>query len=192
MADRVEEFTLLRPIDFLAPLSQDRPVLNPITSLETDDARDQTYRPDNPTAVDRVVHMWTEQARRLQTFWSTWHESLLLGSLEKGTRPDKTTSNKRPKGQSARALIGQYVLVKDENAPQFKWKKAQILDLIESSDGIIRTATIRLPSGTISRRAINHLYPIELEMEPDQTATRVTVNFCRVTRLVSDLSLIHI
>ncbi|KAH7723308.1 Integrase core domain containing protein [Aphelenchoides avenae] len=189
MADRVDEFTLLRPIDFLAPLSQDRPVLNPTTSLEADDARDQTYRPDRPTAVDRIVDMWTEQAQRLQTFWSTWHESILLGSLEKGTRPDRTTSNKRLKGQNAHALIGQYVLVKDENAPQFKWKRAQILELIVSDDGIIRTATIRLPSGTISRRAINHLYPIELEMEPDQTATRVIVNFCRVTRWVSDTTM---
>ncbi|KAH7723906.1 Pao retrotransposon peptidase family protein [Aphelenchoides avenae] len=189
MADRVDEFTLLRPIDFLAPLTQDRPVLNPTASLETDDARDQTYRPDRPTAVDRVVDMWTEQARRLETFWSTWHESILLGSLEKGTRPDKTTSNKRPKGQTAHALIGQYVLVKDQSAPQFKWKRAQILDLIESSDGVIRTATIRLPSGTVSRRAINHLYPIDVELDTDQTASRVTVNFCRVTRMVSDTTM---
>ena len=134
--------------------------MNPTISVETDDARDQTYRPDKPTAVDRVVDMWTEQARRLQTFWSTWHENVLLGSLERGTRPDRTTSNKRPKGQTAHALIGQYVLVKDENASQFKWKRAQILDLIESTDGVIRTATI-------------HLYPIEVEMELVQTTVTV-------------------
>lgn len=58
-----------------------------------------------------------------------------VGSLEKGTQPAKTTGNKRPKGQIAHTFIGQYVLIKDENVPQFKWKRAQILKLIEPCVG---------------------------------------------------------
>ncbi|KAH7718166.1 Pao retrotransposon peptidase family protein [Aphelenchoides avenae] len=180
MSDKVEDFTLLRPLDFLAPLSQDRPVPNPTPEERSKgDLKDPTYHSKKPSAVDKLVEMWTEQARRLETFWSLWHERILLNSLERGTGPDKTTRNKRPQGRPVDNLIGQYVLVKDDNAPQYKWKRAEILDVIESSDGIIRTASIRLPSGTVSRRAINHLYPIEVELEP------VTVSSCRVTQLIS-------
>ncbi|KAH7705747.1 Pao retrotransposon peptidase family protein [Aphelenchoides avenae] len=181
MSERVDEFTLLRPIDFLAPLSQDRQEVNPLAN-NTSDARDPSYQPTKLSAVDKMVNMWTEQSQRLHTFWNMWHEMVLLGCLERGTRPDKTTSNRRPKGTDVHHLIGQYVLVKDNNAPQYKWKRAEILDLIESSDGVMRTASIRLPSGTISRRAINHLYPIEVELE---SRRRETAYFCSVTRVIS-------
>ncbi|KAH7705034.1 deoxyribonuclease TATDN2 [Aphelenchoides avenae] len=69
--------------------------------------------------------------------------------------------------QTAHALIGQYVLVKDESAPQFKRKRAQILDLIESSGGVIRTATIRLPSGTVSHTTMNCDSELELDYDED-------------------------
>lgn len=164
MSDRVDELTLLRPIDFLAPLSHDRPMVNPTVS-SGDDSRDSSYQPKKLSAADKLVDMWTEQSRRLQTFWNMRHEMVLLGSVERGPRPDKTTSNRRPQGQVVPNLIGQYVLVKDDSTPQYKWKRAEILDLIASSDGVIRTASIRLPSRSISRRAIYHLYPIEVELK---------------------------
>ncbi|KAH7708453.1 Pao retrotransposon peptidase family protein [Aphelenchoides avenae] len=136
--------------------TRDIPVLNPTTSMKADDARDHTYRPGRPTAVDRVVGMRMEHARRLQTVWSTWHESILLGSLKKGTRPDKTTSNNRPKGQTAHALVG-----------QISSARAQILVLIESSDGVVRTATIRLHSGTVSHITLDLSDELELDYDEE-------------------------
>lgn len=53
-ADRIEKFTLTRPVDFLGPLSQDRPVYS-TTVLEADDARDTVQPEESPNSrSDRV------------------------------------------------------------------------------------------------------------------------------------------
>ena len=55
------------------------------------------------------------------------------------------------------------VIVKEEDLPKSCWKTAVILELISE-----RTALIKLcPGGHITRRATQHLYPLEIEPDSD-------------------------
>jgi len=56
--------------------------------------------------------------------------------------------------------VGDVVIVKDDQ-PRGQWKMATIDQLRSSHDGLIRAAVVRLPSGTLIKRPLNLLYPLE-------------------------------
>ena len=59
--------------------------------------------------------------------------------------------------------IGEIVLVKDDNLPRRKWKLALVKEYIFSKDGQIRSVIIQLPNKQLVSRAINHLFPLEIQ-----------------------------
>ena len=57
------------------------------------------------------------------------------------------------------------VLIKEDNKPRGVWKIGRIDSLCNSSDGKVRAAEVCLPNGRHIKRAINHLYPLEVADE---------------------------
>lgn len=81
------------------------------------------------------------------------------------------------KGKSGRAIrIGEVVVIHDGNAKRLMWSTGVVKQLLTGRDGRIRSALVKIPSGTIISRAIQSLYPIELqedqpeELQPEQDA----------------------
>ena len=77
----------------------------------------------------------------------------------------KVSCNKNSKCSDIQ--VGEVVLLKDENTPTQMWKLGHVHDLIQSADGLVRTAIVRTNTGregkqTVSRRAVKHLVPLEV------------------------------
>ena len=56
------------------------------------------------------------------------------------------------------------------------WKLALIEEFIRSKDGQIRSVKIELPNKQVLSRAINHLYPLEIQAASDLTQANSLTN----------------
>ena len=59
-------------------------------------------------------------------------------------------------------------MVKDDNILRRTWKLALIKEYILSKDGQIRSVIIQLPNKQLVSRAINHLFPLEIQATQSQ------------------------
>ena len=75
----------------------------------------------------------------------------------------KFTQDKMSNRFKTQAKVGDVCLVYSDQ-PRLKWKMAVISKLTPSSDGQHRQAVIKMANGTTTR-PLNHLYPLELEVE---------------------------
>ena len=60
--------------------------------------------------------------------------------------------------------MGDVVLIYDPDRPRTIWRISKVETLLESADGAVRGASLRVLSGSKSallRRPIQHLYPLE-------------------------------
>ena len=69
---------------------------------------------------------------------------------------------------------GDVVLIKDEERNRGKWKIGIVVNLIRGRDGIVRAAKLRTGTTHIER-AVQHLYPMELEcdIQKEEPATEL-------------------
>ena len=78
-------------------------------------------------------------------------------------------SHKKHQSQTSRQpKVGEIVLVKEDNIPRRLWKLALIKEYIFSKDGEIRSVYIQLPNKQIVSRAINHLFPLEIQVAENE------------------------
>lgn len=77
---------------------------------------------------------------------------------------------KAPRIQSEMQPARGDVVPQKENSPRGTWKLGMIeqLDLITSSDGEVRAATVRTGSGKMLNRTLNFLYPLECSVSDDK------------------------
>ena len=70
-------------------------------------------------------------------------------------------------------------MVKDDNILRRTWKLALIKEYILSKDGQIRSVIFQLPNKLLVSRAINHLFPLEIQPTQSQdikNEAEVTIN----------------
>ena len=66
--------------------------------------------------------------------------------------------------------VDDIVIIKD-NCSRGDWKFGKITKLTKSRDGLIRSASVLLPSGKEIRRPINILYPLEAARQSETVMT---------------------
>ena len=57
--------------------------------------------------------------------------------------------------------IGDVVLMREENLSKSSWKLARIHELFKGKDNVIRSASLKVPSGHIVRRHLNNISLLE-------------------------------
>ena len=88
------------------------------------------------------------------------------------------------RGNRLSPVVGEVVLL-EESTPRSRWKLCRIERLISGADEKIRAAEIICENGSILRRSVRHLYPLEVGNDGDkdekfkkttkeQTTSRVT------------------
>ena len=92
----------------------------------------------------------------------------ILGTVETRVfdviKREFTTSHKESQSQISRQpKIGEIILVKDDNVLCRMWKSALIKEYSFSKDGQIWSVIIQLPNKQLVSRAINHLFPLEIQ-----------------------------
>ena len=97
-----------------------------------------------------------------------------------GIKREFTTSHKESRSQISRQpKIGKIILLKDDNVLRRTWKLALIKEYILSKDRQIRSVIIQLPNKQLVSRAINHLFPLEIQAtqsEDIKNEAEVTIN----------------
>ena len=106
-------------------------------------------------ARKQLPSLYGQLKERQEKFWQAL-QAQYLETL-------KFTRDKMGNNFTTRAKVGDVCLIYSEQ-PRLKWKMAIIMQLIESEDKEHRQAVIKTENGTTTR-SLNHLYPLELEIE---------------------------
>uniref|UniRef100_A0A914PKS1 DUF5641 domain-containing protein n=1 Tax=Panagrolaimus davidi TaxID=227884 RepID=A0A914PKS1_9BILA len=123
----------------------------------SDESTDPSYIPSNAAGGEHLVEKYFKSLQLIDSFWKRWTQDYLNLLRERNNE-----QHKNARGAAQRApVIGEYVLVSEADQPRGCWKIAKIIDCIKSSDGEIRSAEIEYLNGFKTRRAVNHLYPLE-------------------------------
>ena len=144
---------VLRPMDFLVDLSTGSQEVDPTTPLPKGDS------------AKMLLRHWKYKQQKLKLVWRQFYDDYLTSLREKQRlqhRNPRSTAKTKPK-------VGEVVLVKDEDVPRGHWKLGKIVRLIESRDGSVRAAQLLLPNRSVINRSVSHLFPLEIEHDPEET-----------------------
>ena len=137
--------------------------------LNLDDYEDSEYIPKKDSAQE-LIDCWRKGQQQLNQFWEVWRQDYSLA-----LRDTLPICHKNFSSQIVRQpIIGEIVLVKDENMPCRTWKLALVKEHIFSKDGQIRSVKIELPNKQILVGAINHLFPLEIMVASDQNRVKTS------------------
>ena len=95
----------------------------------------------------------------LSHFWKRWRREY-LSELRDAHR----SSSKGHTGDMS-PNVGDIVVVHDDNHPRLMWKLGKVEGLLESHDGIVQGALVRVHSRTgsvVLKRPVQLLYPLEI------------------------------
>jgi hypothetical protein len=145
------QFQVLRPIDFLVY----RPTGMP------DNSTDFPVR-DLGDSGKILASLWKQRSKHLQKVWSRWYNEYLLSLRERSN-----ASHRNRRGCISRSpREGEVVLLRDDDVPRGSWKLARVVRLVVSPDDQVRAVELLLPSGYKIRRAVNFVYPLEIDSPP--------------------------
>jgi hypothetical protein len=97
---------------------------------------------------------WRYQQRLLNGIWQRWRKEYLMQLRSAHQQKDVQNCNLKE---------GSIAILHEDKLPRLHWKMARILQLIPGRDGKIRSAILQTASGDQLRRAIQHIYPLEVE-----------------------------
>uniref|UniRef100_A0A915D751 DUF5641 domain-containing protein n=1 Tax=Ditylenchus dipsaci TaxID=166011 RepID=A0A915D751_9BILA len=115
----------LTPAHFLLPHSSRNGV--PIADPEALDE----FNPYE-TNRDKLIKSLLQSTKKLDQYWSQWRKEYLRSLRERQT-PYSSANHRQP-------AVGEVVLIQEELAPRGTWKMGRINKLVESNDGVVRTA----------------------------------------------------
>ncbi|XP_058448664.1 uncharacterized protein LOC131428635 [Malaya genurostris] len=154
---QVESCLNSRPVTPISTDPNDMQVLTPGHFL-IGRALNALPEPDYTLIPENRLRMWERIQRCTQHFWQRWHHEYLT-SLQKRYKWSKFTRN---------LAIGSIVLLQEESLPVLKWSIGRVLDVHPDESGIVRVASVRLPSGIVTRRSISRLCLLPIEVDPAQ------------------------
>ena len=89
--------------------------------------------------------------------WRRWTDEYLRGLREQ--------HRLKHQGNQSDVVVGDVMLVKDDERNREKWKMGIVDGLITGRDGIVRAARMKTATGSYLERALQQLYPLELSCD---------------------------
>lgn len=109
---------------------------------------------NHPTAnKEEMNRRWRYRQRLMNNIWNRWRGEYLL-NLKSAHRCDTP--------QSSLLKVGDVALIGEDNTPRQSWRLGRIEELFPGRDGLVRSCAVRTSSGTVLRRPIQLLYPLEI------------------------------
>ena len=125
---------------------------------------DPDFEADSEPVRKRARHL----ASVLNHFWRRWTKEYLL-ELREAHR-----QRRRVGAATADVKPGDIVLIHDQGHPRGFWKIRQVESLIVARDGLVRGASLRLPSKSCHQdrlqRPLQLLYPLEVPKTAEATS----------------------
>ena len=102
-----------------------------------------------------LIALKHSREKMLQRYWQTWQSEYMLQLRSAHTVPNQ---RQRP------IQVGDVVLVQQDSCKRLLWRKALVVEKHFGRDGKVRSLTVRLANGNKVRRAVQHLYPLEVSL----------------------------
>ena len=102
---------------------------------------------------ENMGRRWKYRQRLLNTFWTRWRKDYLL---------DLKSAHKCDTPKPTELKVGDVVLIGEDKMPRQTWKTGRIQELFPGRDGLTRSCTVRTPTGTLLRRPVQLIYPLEI------------------------------
>ncbi|XP_064475318.1 uncharacterized protein LOC135389183 [Ornithodoros turicata] len=158
LLSEVEAVVNSRPLTFLHSSPEEPIALTPahlligktLTALP-----EQPAAPVKPSTASTAVKRWRHRQQIADRFWKRWKHEYLLEL--RSAHLCRAQRNQRAIGE------GDVVLLHEDKAPRSMWKLVKVTELYRGRDGNVRACQVRLPSGTVTRRPVQLLYPLELD-----------------------------
>ncbi|XP_064466510.1 uncharacterized protein LOC135377772 [Ornithodoros turicata] len=117
-----------------------------------------TRLPDQPTVTSEPGQPLLARILRyrevlLRRIWKRWVHGYLFEL--------RTAHHQRP-ATSTGLKVNDLVLVKDDKLPRQMWKICRVVKLFPGRDGRVRSCQVQLPGGGTTKRAVQHLFPLEI------------------------------
>ncbi|XP_064479221.1 uncharacterized protein LOC135392441 [Ornithodoros turicata] len=151
----IEAIVNSRPLTTVHDTPEDSSVLTPahflvgkrLTTLPTDKV--------TSTASDwsSLNKSYRRREQLLNSFWTRWRKDYLLQLRSHHTAK---------RGNAVTLKPGDLVLLMQDRLPRHLWKMCRVDTIIPSADGKVRACTVRLPDGTLLRRPVQLLCPLEI------------------------------
>ena len=106
------------------------------------------FTPQNITAQSKKVN------RIINHFWDRWHMEYIVNLRE-------THKHNLQNRHQQHIRLNDIVLIHDESLPRLTWRKRIVVELLKGPDGKMRGAEVRTPNGSILKRPIIKLFPIQ-------------------------------
>lgn len=97
------------------------------------------------------LNRWQLIQRSLQNFWKRWAAEY-ISSLQGRLKWRRSQQNLN---------LGELVILRDENAPPYRWKLGRIVELHPGRDNIVRVVSVRTGTG-ITKRVITKVCRVPL------------------------------
>ncbi|XP_064462610.1 uncharacterized protein LOC135373316 [Ornithodoros turicata] len=99
-----------------------------------------------------ITRRWKYRQRLMNNFWQRWQKEYLLE-----LRSAHLTQDRRSKSLKE----GDLAILREDNVPRHMWRTVRIVASHPGRDGHVRAYTVKMPTGTITRRPAQLLYPLE-------------------------------
>ena len=124
-----------------------------LTLPDTNAKENETYPDYIPSETSRKALTKRAQYQKtlINTFWTRWKTEYLTSQREHHTCRKRILNKKA-------VAIGDVVLIHD-NTPRNQWKIGVVTSVHTGKDGLVRSVSLRVPSGKELSRPIEKLYP---------------------------------
>ena len=120
--------------------------------------RTLTSTSNRNTPIQFITQNITAQSKKVNRivnhFWDRWHMEYIVNLSE-------THKHNLQNRHQQHIRLNDIVLIHDENLPRLTWRKKIVVELLKGPDGKMRGAEVRTPNGSILKRPITKLFPIE-------------------------------
>ena len=143
-----------RPLTYVYPDE----IENALTPNHVLFGRTLTSTSDRNTPIQFSTQNITAQSKKVNRivnhFWDRWHMEYIVNLRE-------THKHNLQNRHQQHIRLNDIVLIHDENLPRLTWRKKIVVGLLKGPDGKMRGAEVRTPNGSILKRPITKLFPIE-------------------------------
>ena len=136
-------------------------------SCPPEDVEDPDFVVRNDSA-QQLEQQLKSQVVCADKFWLTWQREY-LASLRQGS-----SHHRQHNRVSGSPVVGEVVVVHDENSVRSQWKLGRVTDIIKSADGEVRSVQVLMPNKRMLTRSVCHIYP--MEVPGDVTISEVPVS----------------
>ena len=102
---------------------------------------------------ENMGRRWKYRQRLLNSFWTRWRKDYLL---------DLKSAHKCDTPKPTELKVGDVVLIGEDKMPRQTWRTGLIERLFPGRDGLTRSCTVRTHTGTVLRRPVQLIYPLEI------------------------------